>query len=53
VLAAREQLLEIKPDMCVNYTEAWHGDLEQWRQRLETLPSPGSVAKALKELDLQ
>jgi hypothetical protein len=53
VTAAQKQLHEIKPDMCVNYTDAWHGDLEQWRRRLETLPSPGSVAKALKELDLQ
>ena len=53
VLAAREQLLEIKPDMCVAYTEAWRDDLERWSRRLETLPTPGSIEKALKELNLR
>jgi hypothetical protein len=53
VAAAQQQLQEIKPDMCVRYTEAWHDDREQWKQRLETLPSPGSVPKALRELNLR
>jgi len=52
VLAAKEQLHEIEPGMCVTYTDAWRHDLQQWARRLETLPVPGSVDKALKELNL-
>lgn len=53
VAAAKDQLREVTPDMCVRYTEDWRDDLELWARRLETLPSPGSVRKALNELDLQ
>ncbi len=52
VAAAKEQLREIGPDMCVRYTEAWRDDLEQWGARLESLSSPGSIEKALEELEL-
>ena len=52
VLAAKEQLREIEPQMCVTYTHAWRHDLQQWGRRLETLPTPGSIEKALKELNL-
>ncbi len=53
VAAAREQLREIEPDMCVNYTQAWRDDLGRWGRRLETLPTPGSIEKALEELNLR
>ena len=53
VAAAKEQLGEIRPAMCVRYTEAWRDDLEQWVRRIESLPSPGSIEKALEELTLQ
>jgi len=53
VAAAKEQLQEIHPDMCVNYTEAWSHDLRQWARRLQTLPAPGSIDKALEELNLR
>lgn len=53
VLAAREQLHEIQPDMCVTYTDAWRHDLQQWARRLEPLPTPGTIEKALKELNLR
>lgn len=53
VLAAREQLHEIQPDMCVTYTDAWRRDLQEWAGRLETLPNPGSIDPALKELSLR
>ena len=52
VAAAKDQLREIGPDMCVRYTEAWRDDLEQWGARLESLSSPGSIEKALEELEL-
>jgi hypothetical protein len=51
--AARETLREISPDMCVQYIEAWQADLEQWGKRLQTLPSTGTVEKALCELELR
>jgi hypothetical protein len=53
VLAAKEQLYGIKPDMCMTYTETWRHDLQQWARRLETLPTPGSIEKALRELNLR
>jgi hypothetical protein len=52
VAAAKEQLHEIQPDMCVSYTDAWRRDLGQWGRRLEMLPTPGSIEKALEELEL-
>lgn len=52
VAAAKEQLREIEPDMCVSYAQAWRDDLGRWARRLETLPTPGSIEKALEELNL-
>lgn len=52
IVAARETLREIQPDMCVRYIQAWRNDLERWARLLETLPSTGSVKKALHELEL-
>jgi hypothetical protein len=53
VAAATEQLREIDPGMCVTYTQAWRDDLGRWARRLETLPAPGSIEKALEELNLR
>ena len=52
VAAARETLREIQPYMCVQYIQAWRNDLERWGKLLETLPSAGSIEKALDELEL-
>jgi hypothetical protein len=52
VAAARETLREIHPYMCVQYIQAWRNDLERWGKLLETLPSAGSIEKALHELEL-
>jgi hypothetical protein len=53
IAAARVILQEITPDMCVQYIEAWRSDLKQWRIRLQTLPSAGSIEGALCELGLR
>jgi hypothetical protein len=50
--AARATLRDITPDMCVHYIDAWRHDLDRWGKRLETLPSAGSIEKALHELEL-
>jgi hypothetical protein len=52
VAAARGTLREIQPYMCVQYIQAWRNDLERWGKLLETLPSAGSIEKALHELEL-
>lgn len=52
IVAARATLRDITPDMCVQYIDAWRNDLERWRKQLETLPSTGSIEKALYELGL-
>ena len=52
VKTARETLREIQPYMCVQYIQAWRNDLERWGKLLETLPSAGSIEKALHELEL-
>jgi len=52
VTAAGETLREIQPYMCVQYIQAWRNDLESWGKLLETLPSAGSIEKALRELEL-
>jgi glycosyltransferase involved in cell wall biosynthesis len=52
VAAAGETLREIQPYMCVQYIRAWRNDLERWGKLLETLPSAGSIEKALHELEL-
>ncbi len=50
--AARGTLREIQPYLCVQYIRAWRNDLERWAKLLETLPSAGSIEKALHELEL-
>lgn len=52
IVAARGTLRAIEPDMCVQYLKAWRNDLEQWGNRIQTLPSVGSIEKALYELGL-
>jgi glycosyltransferase involved in cell wall biosynthesis len=52
VAAAQEMLREIQPNMCAQYIRAWRNDLERWGKLLETLPSAGSIEKALDELEL-
>lgn len=53
IAAARVTLQDITPDMCVQYIEAWRSDLKQWGTRLQTLPSAGSIERALNELGLR
>jgi glycosyltransferase involved in cell wall biosynthesis len=52
VRAAARTLRKITPDMCVGYLKHWRNDLEWWALLLETLPSVGSIEKALYELEL-
>lgn len=52
IAAARAMLRDITPDMCVQYLDAWLNDLQEWGERIQTLPSAGSMEKAVHELGL-
>jgi hypothetical protein len=52
IASARAMLRDITPDMCVQYIRTWRNDLEQWAKRMEMLPRPGSIERALYELGL-
>jgi hypothetical protein len=45
-------LLEIEDQTCEDYVKAWRRDLEDWTERLESLPRFGSLEAALEELNL-
>jgi hypothetical protein len=52
VVAARDCLAEIQPDMCVDYVRLWRRDLGRWATTLKRIPRAASISEALAELGL-
>jgi hypothetical protein len=50
--AARKCLAEFSPDLCENYLDVWQDDVQQWKRRLQHLPTASSMTEALKRLGL-
>jgi hypothetical protein len=52
VQAALKCLLQIKPEFCERYVQAWRSDLNEWKWRLATVPTGLSVEEGLAVLRL-
>jgi hypothetical protein len=50
--AARTSLLQVTPELCVDYLDAWRHDRRRWRRFIERLPEETSPERAVKALDL-
>jgi hypothetical protein len=49
--AAAEQLITIKPELCVDFLEAWQYDLETWEATCLKTNNVGSVHEAMSRFD--
>lgn len=52
VQTAMLRLMQIQPGAFADYIKAWREDLRIWAERLETVPSAGSIEDALEVLAL-
>jgi hypothetical protein len=52
VQTAMLRLMQIQPTAFADYIKAWQEDLRIWAERLETVPSAGSMEEALEVLAL-
>jgi hypothetical protein len=51
--AAENQLITIKPDLCVNFLDAWRDDLNDWQRFSTAVNNVGSTREAMDFLQLQ
>lgn len=51
--AARSSLLDIEPELCVAYLEAWRHDRIRWQRYVERLPQDAAWDVAVKTLELR
>jgi hypothetical protein len=50
---AKKSSLTIKPEICAEYIQRWRQDLDEWKQRVQTIAPQPSVEEALQELGLE
>jgi hypothetical protein len=53
VQAARDQLDQIKPQLCDKFIELWQKDLMEWRRHLAQLDRVDSISSAFRALNLR
>ena len=51
--AAESQLDTVKPDLCLNFLEAWRADLSEWQRLSSGVNNVGSVLQAMDFLELK
>ena len=51
--AAKSQLDEVRPDLCVNFLDAWREDLADWQRFSNRINNVGSTREAMDFLELK